>query len=146
MFGYTRDVRLRIYLMAFLLINILLCVMGTFWYRVNRRKEETGIRKAFGAGQPSIRRLFVLEGLALLAIASLPAMLIEGNFAYAGLVDTLGRQEMAPELYLPDRPVLRFFIVNIITWLIMAIVVSIAIWIPARNAAGMHPADVLKHE
>ena len=32
-FGITYDYRVRMALMAFLGLNILLCVMGTFWYR-----------------------------------------------------------------------------------------------------------------
>jgi hypothetical protein len=145
-FGLPNDIRLRLYLMAFLLINILLCVIGTFWYRVNKRREETGIRKALGATQASIRRQFILEGILLLTIASLPAMLIEANLVNAGLIDTLGRQTLSPEQYLPDRPIPRFLIVNMITWLLMAAVVFAAIWLPARNAAAMQSADALRHE
>jgi hypothetical protein len=35
-FGVANDIRVRLYLMAFFLLNILLCVMGTFWYRIRK--------------------------------------------------------------------------------------------------------------
>ncbi|MDR0538371.1 MAG: ABC transporter permease [Tannerellaceae bacterium] len=145
-YGLPNDIRLRIFLMIFLLVNILLCVTGTFWYRVNKRREETGIRKALGASQLAIRRQFILEGLILLLIAAIPAMLIEANLFNAGLIETMGREELLPETYLPDRPLARFIIVNIISLSAMAAVVAIAIWLPARSAASMQAADALRYE
>lgn len=47
-FGVTYDYRVRMALMAFLGLNILLCVMGTFWYRVRMRRGESGCGRAIG--------------------------------------------------------------------------------------------------
>ena len=35
--------------MLFLLVNVFLAVIGSFWFRVNRRKEELGLRMAMGS-------------------------------------------------------------------------------------------------
>jgi ABC-type antimicrobial peptide transport system permease subunit len=146
MFGQTNDVRMRAYLMAFFLLNILLCVVGTFWYRINSRREETGVRKALGASRASVRNMLLAEGLCLLTAATLPALLIEYQFVRAGLIETLGIDTGMPVTYLPDRTLLRFLITNGLSWLIMAAVTVSAIWLPARRAAAMQPADALHYE
>jgi ABC-type antimicrobial peptide transport system permease subunit len=140
------DMRVRTYLMLFFLLNILLCVMGTFWYRIQTRREEIGVRKAMGSTGRSIRNLLLAEGLCLLLIATLPAMFLEFQFVHAGLIDTLGQNDDNKGMYLPDRTMLRFLITNGITWTVMAAVVITAIWLPARKAAAMSAADALHYE
>ena len=144
-FGITGAIRTRIYMMAFFLANILLCVIGTFWYRVNIRTEEIGIRKALGSSSTGIRNNLILEGLCLLALATLPAMFISFQFVHAGLIETLGAKRNAT-IYLPDHTILRFLITNAITWIIMAAVVIAAVWLPARKAAAMEAAEALHYE
>ncbi|GHT51566.1 ABC transporter permease [Bacteroidia bacterium] len=115
MFGLTNNIRIHLYLMIFFLLNILLCVLGTFWYRINVRREEIGLRKALGANRQGIRNTLLLEGLCLLTIAFLPAMLIEYQFVRADLIETLGVVSGNTDMlrtYLPDRTMLRFLITN----------------------------------
>jgi len=145
-FGISNEVRIRVYMMVFFLANILLCVIGTFWYRVNIRKEEVGIRKALGSSGTGIRNILILEGLCLLALATLPAMIISYQFVHAGLIETLGVNRKDPTVYLPDRTFLRFLITNAITWIIIAAVVIAAVWLPARKAAAMEAAEALHYE
>jgi ABC-type antimicrobial peptide transport system permease subunit len=145
-FGVSNDIREKVYLMIFFLLNILLCVTGTFWYRVNTRREEIGIRRAAGSSAAGVRRILLTEGLCLLVIAALPAMLIEYQFVRAGLIDTMGYDESTPGLYLPDRMHLRFLITNGITCAVMAAVILAAIWLPARKASVMPPAEALHYE
>lgn len=145
-FGMDSEVRTRIYMMAFFLVNILLCIIGTFWYRINIRREEIGIRKALGSSSTGIRNILILESLCLLAIATLPAMIVSYQFVHAGLIDTLGANRGNPTVYLTDCTFLRFLITNAITWIIMAAVVIAAVWLPARKAAAMEAADALHYE
>jgi putative ABC transport system permease protein len=145
--GITNDVKMRGSFMLFFLLNILLCVMGTFWYRIRLRREEMGIRKALGASEKGIRNLFLAEGLCLLAIAALPAIFINFQFVHAGLIDTLGKTNNYVKMYyLPDQTYLRFLITNGITWIVLAAVIIAAIWLPARKAAAMAAADALHYE
>ena len=144
-FGMTNYVRVQVALMTFFLLNIILCVIGTFWYRVNVRREEIGLRKAMGSTKEGIRNNLILEGLCLLAIVLIPAMIIEYQFVHAGLIETLGQRDNNLG-YLPDKTLLRFFITNGITWLLMATVVTLAIWLPATKAAEMEAADALRDE
>lgn len=145
-FGEIAEIRIRVGLMLFFMLNILLCVIGTFWYRVNARREEIGIRRAMGATRRSIFNRLNLEGICLLILITLPAMLIEAQFLYAGVINTytLGSDGLAS--YLPNRVVLRFIITNLITWLIMAAIVLAGIWFPARAASRLAPVDALRND
>jgi hypothetical protein len=144
--SHNNDVQERTYLMIFFLLNILLCVMGTFWYRIQTRREEIGIRKALGSSSRNIRNILLAEGLCLLFLAMIPAMIIEFQFVQAGLIDTLGQTDENKGMYLPDRTFLRFLITNGITWVVMAAVVVTAIWLPARKAAALPAAEALHYE
>ncbi|MDR1406929.1 MAG: ABC transporter permease [Tannerella sp.] len=146
MFGVSNDIRVKVYLMMFFLLNILLCVTGTFWYRVNTRREEIGIRKAAGSSASGIRRLLLTEGLCLLVVAALPAMLIEYQFVRAGLIETMGYDAGTLANYLPDRMHLRFLITNGITCVVMGVVILAAIGLPAGRASVLRPAEGLHYE
>lgn len=144
-FGVTGDIRIRKAMLLFFLVNIILCVMGTFWYRIRVRREEIGLRMAMGATRSAIRRMLFLEGGCLLTIAMVPALLIESQFVYLDLIDTLGQTKM-DMAYLPDRTLLRFILTNSLTWLLMVVVITLAIWLPADKAAKMPPAEALHYE
>jgi len=145
MFGVSNEIETHFYMMAFFLVNILLCVMGTFWYRVSVRKEEIGLRMAIGSSCSDIRKLLFMEGICLLTVVVLPAMFIEYQFVHAGLINTYGGGSSAGN-YLPDKTFLRFCITNLITWVILAVVILAAIWFPAYKASSMTPAEALHYE
>lgn len=144
-FGQTSNVRIHTGMMLFFLVNIVLCVMGTFWYRIRVRREEVGLRMAMGSTRGDIRKMLIMEGLSLLAVVVLPAMLIEIQFVYLGLIDTLGQGKKNLE-YLPDRTILRFVLTNLLTWVLLVVAIVAAIWLPADKASKMEPADALHYE
>lgn len=133
-------------LMFFFLINIALCILGTFWYRVNIRKEEIGIRRAMGANEGGVRKLFIMEGILLLTLILIPAIIIEYQFVAAGVISTLGQSAMSYGDYLPDHTLIRFLITNAITWLLLAAIVVLAICFPAMSASRMKPVEALHYE
>jgi hypothetical protein len=144
-FGYSNERRIRISLMLFFIVNLLLCVTGSFWYRINVRKGEIGLRVAVGSSRRRIMGLFMVEGLCLLSAVALPAMLIEYQFVHAGLIETFGAEGSTLK-FLPDYTLLRFLITNGITWVVLGATMLAAIWIPARRASRMQPADALRYE
>ena len=145
-FGVNNEINIRIYMILFFLVCIFLCLIGTFWYRVSLRPNEIGLRKAIGASSNNIHYSLIIEGVWLLLIIVLPAMLIEFQFVQAGLIDTVGRErEINPE-YLPDRTFLRFMITNAITFICILIIIALAIWLPARKGASLVPAEALHCE
>lgn len=147
-FGLSNEIRIRTYLMVFFLLSIILCVTGTFWYRINVRREEIGLRKALGSTRTGIRNILILEGVYLLAIVLIPAMLIEYQFVHAGLIETMGSGRNSSDYHslLPDKTLLRFLITNGITFLIMGTVTVLAIWLPATKAAKLEAVDALRDE
>lgn len=145
-FGQTNEVRVYTSLMLFFLLNIILCLMGTFWYRVRVRREEIGLRLAMGSTRSDIRNLFFMEGSCLLAFVFLPALLIESQIVYLELIDTLGAGGNKSVGYLPDRTVLRFILTNIITFFILSVTITLAIWLPATKASKIAPAEALHDE
>ena len=143
-FGVTYDYRVRMALMAFLGLNILLCVMGTFWYRVRMRRGEIGLRMAIGSPREEIRSQMAREGICLLLMATPLALLIEAQFVMVGFLDI--PKGTLPELYWPAILPLRFLLVNILTWILLAVVILLAVWLPASKAAEMEPAEALRYD
>ena len=76
------QVRLYVAGIAFFLLNVLLGVVGTFWYRTQQRSAEIGLRMAMGATRKGIFWQLVKEGLALLTIAFIPSAAIFANLLY----------------------------------------------------------------
>lgn len=122
--------------MLFLLVNVFLAVIGSFWFRVNRRKEELGLRMAMGSSRTGLLRFTITESLLLLTLAALPALFICGNLMYADLVSASAA----------DERLLRFLEVSLITWLLLAFVIVLGVWYPAQKSAHIAPADALRAE
>lgn len=144
-FGQTSMVRSYTAVTLFFLLNIMLCVMGTFWYRVNQRKGEIGLRMAMGSTRRSIRKILFLEGLALLTVMAVVSSIVNFQFAYADLLDTLGQWKDTMG-YLPDRMIPRFLITTLLTWVVLALVIVLATWLPVSRAAKLAPAEALRDE
>lgn len=123
-------------LAAFFLVNVFLAVIGTFWFHVVRRRSELGLRMAVGSERNGIMRMMIGEGLLLLTIATLPAFLLFLNLVY---LDVFSAAVM-------EMTVWRFLAVSGIAWTILALVILLAIWYPARKASRLAPADALHCE
>lgn len=144
-FGQTSMVRSYTAVTLFFLLNIMLCVMGTFWYRVNQRKGEIGLRMAMGSTRRNIRKILFLEGLALLTVMAVVSSIVNFQFAYADLLDTLGQWKDTMG-YLPDQMIPRFLITTLLTWVVLALVIVLATWLPVSRAAKLAPAEALRDE
>lgn len=128
--------RLYVAINIFLLVNVFLAVIGTFWVRVNRRRGELGLRMAVGSTRRDLRRLVVGEGLVILTLVSIPALLICLNMTY---VDFLSEEVMKVTFG-------RLLAVSLLTWGILAGIISLAVWYPSRRAACLEPAEALHYE
>lgn len=131
-------------IMAFLVINIFLGLIGTFWYRTQSRRSEIGLRIALGASRQNVERMMFLETLFLLFIASVIAVNICLNI---GQHDVLG----AFDIPVGDRVqsgsgIEQDFLNYGLTFLFLAIVSLIAVWYPARQSSDIPPAEALREE
>lgn len=142
-FGTTYNWNIRISLLIFLGLNILLCVMGSFWYRVRQRRGEIGLRMAMGSSRRGVWSQLMREGVCILALATPVALFIEMHLAMIGLVDLPYGE--TPVGYLPAIGPLRFLITNLVAWLLVAGVICLAVWLPASRAAKEDPAVALRH-
>ena len=132
----VNEVRTQLCVIGFLLLNIFLGVIGTFWFRTQHRRSEIALRMAFGSTRRGVFRRLTNEGLLLLTLAALPAALIAFNVGMAELVDV----ERMP------FDAVRFLWAIGMTWVLMALMVVLGIWYPARRAMRIQPAEALYDE
>lgn len=126
----------RGFIMLFLLVNIFLGIIGTFWYRTQQRRSELGLRIALGSSLPRLNRLLISEGLLLLLLAVIPALIICYNVGNAEVSDAW-QIEWGMARFLPGV---------LITLLFMTLMIVIGIWYPAYQAMKIQPAEALHEE
>lgn len=120
----------------FLLANVFLAIIGTFWFRIIRRRGELGLRMAFGSTRSNIQKLVIGEGLLILTVAAIPALLVCINIAHMELIST----DVLP------ITVGRFLLVSVLTWVILAAIITLAVWYPSRKASRLEPVEALHYE
>jgi predicted permease len=118
------------------LLGLVLAAVGTYGvmaYSVAQRTREIGIRMAIGAASGDVVRLVMRQGMTLVAAGTVVGLL--GAFGASRLIRGVlyGGGENDPVTFIAVP-------------LILAGVASIAIWIPARRAAGMDPLLALRQE
>ena len=132
----VNEARTQLCVIGFLLLNIFLGVIGTFWFRTQHRRSEIALRMAFGSTRSGVFGRLVDEGLLLLTLAAVPAALVAFNVGMAELVDV----ERMP------FDAVRFVVAIGVTWALMSVMVVLGIWYPARRAMRVQPAEALHDE
>ena len=121
---------------AFFVFNIFLSILGTFWFRTRKRRSEIALRMAMGCSRRGILRHYLIEGLLLLLLAAVPAFLICLNIYMGDItVHTL-----------MDATFPRLFGTFAVAVLLLAVIVSLGIFFPARQAMKVEPAEALHEE
>ena len=134
--GVTQEVNNTILMMSFFVFNVFLGLLGTFWFRTNSRRGEIAIRMAMGSSRKQTAVHFLTEGVLLLAIAALPGILVCINIWCADLTVTIHA----------DATVFRLITTLLITFVLMAVITFIGIWIPSKRAMHILPAEALHEE
>lgn len=132
----VNEARTQLCVIGFLLLNIFLGVIGTFWFRTQHRRSEIALRMAFGSTRRRVFGRLVGEGLLLLTLAAVPAALVAFNVGMAELVDV---ERMSFDA-------VRFVVAIGVTWALMSVMVVLGIWYPARRAMLVQPAEALHDE
>lgn len=141
--GDTDKVNTQSVVVLFLLVNVFLGLIGTFWVRTRRRRSEIALRIAMGSSKVQIFRLLIGEGLLLLALVIVPAMIVCYNVGIAEM--TIGRTELI-STWPVEWSFARFLLGSIGAWLLIALMVIMGIWFPARQAMNIQPAEALHEE
>ena len=123
--------------MAFLLINIFLGLLGTFWFRTQQRKSEIALHKAHGATNRMVFTRLLSEGWLLLLVITPLALAIDFNLAYAELNSWRNGTTLEWD---------RLLICGGISFALIALMIAIGIGIPARKAMKIDPAEALHDE
>ena len=135
--GHYNKVRDSITIMAFLLVNIFLGLLGTFWFRTQQRKCEIALHKAHGATNRMVFTRLLSEGWWLLLIITPIALLIDFNLAHAELNSWRNGTTLEWD---------RLLICGGISFALIALMIAIGIGIPARKAMKIDPAEALHDE
>lgn len=130
------ELKEKLFVILFLLINIFLGVTGVFWFRTQQRKTEIGLRIALGDMPNKVLGKFFIEGVMILLLALVPVMIL---FVF------LFQQEVL-ESYFMDLDVQRYFAGLGITFILLLIMILFGVWFPARRAVNVSPAETLRDE
>lgn len=134
------DVRLTLSGVIFLLIIIFLGLLGTFWFRIRQRTGEIALRKTCGATTSDIFRRIISEGLLLLLIVSIPALIADGLLTHYLL------REYSYSLIDYNFTWIPAIIAYVISLAAMIVMIILGIFFPARSAMEIEPAIALKEE
>lgn len=130
-------------IVLFLLANVFLGLIGTFWYRTRRRRSEIALRLSVGSSRQQILSLLIGEGLLLLTLVAIPAAVV--CYSVAVSEPTLGNSTLI-STYPVEWSFVRFLLGTIAAWLLIAAMIFLGVWFPARQAMKIQPAEALHEE
>lgn len=123
--------------MAFLLINIFLGLLGTFWFRTQQRRGEIALHKVHGATNGAVFSRLITEGVLLLLLVTPIAVALDILLAHF----ELNSWHNGTTLEWP-----RLALCAAMTFGIIALMIVVGIWYPARKAMHVQPAEALHAE
>lgn len=140
--------RQMLLLAAFFLLNLVLGTVGCFWLQTNRRVEEIGVLRSFGARRGHIVGMLVGESVVLALAAYIIGVLAYLQYALRnGLDDGFDGNAVANAA---DTWVSHFgehfAIISAIVLVILVVCVVIGTLIPAVRASRVNVADALRDE
>lgn len=155
--GITKKEMMARTVTLFFVVSIALGVIGSFWFRTQQRRGELALRMTLGCSPRRLSGHIILEALILLLAAALPALVINYLVFSADLTLTLTKNfdewwmasnEVITQdtYYWINLPWMRFLVGNLLTLGLMATVVVLSVWIPARKAAQIQPVEALGSE
>ncbi len=136
--GISKYVNVITGVILFFLFIIFLGVLGTFWFQMESRRNEIGLRVALGSSRKGVLRYFITESMILFSAAFIPALIVCANLAYWDVTYTYNDAMD----YTPGR----FWITLFFTALIMILVILAGVLIPAYRASKIHPVEALRDE
>ncbi len=135
--AWSNEVRNYVMGMGFLLLNIFLGLLGTFWFRTQQRRSEIALHKAHGATDRNIFIRLLGEGWLLLLLVTPVALVIDYNLANMELNSWRNGTTLEWD---------RLLLCAVISFLMIALMIAVGIGIPAYKAMKVQPADALHDE
>jgi ABC-type lipoprotein release transport system permease subunit len=144
--GVGGQMRRNLFIAAFFSVNIAFGVFGTLLMYTRQRREEAGVKRAFGATRWSIFWGFIREAWLLTTISVIIGCIIYFQFASAkGLYNNFESSNPAVRLWFDDFGT-HFLIVSGVVYLIILCTVLIGTTIPALKIIGTKVTDALRDE
>lgn len=134
-----KDATLRAFsvCIGFLLVNVFLGLLGTFWFRTQHRFPEIGLQKAIGATNRDITLRLFAEAFIIMTVAFVLSLVVDGNIAHAQLTPCYQNHYFTAS---------RFAICAAISYVMMLVIIALGIWFPALRAIRTNPTEVLRGE
>ena len=141
--------RLLYSLIAFTLLCIFLGMVGTFWIRINARRQEIGLMRSMGASSRVIMRQFFCESGLLVTLGFLISLVVIANSLMIGegMAQPLGGFEASANVHYPIFNALpHFIVVTLLCYVLLLGISWVGTYIPVHRAANILPADALRDE
>lgn len=143
--GIGRQARRNLLIAAFFAVNVAFGVFGTLLMYTRQRREEAGVRRAFGATKWSVFWSFIREAWLLTTVSVVAGCAIYFQFATArGLYDYAGENNLTH--YWFDDFGTHFMVVSLFVYLIILCTVLIATAIPAWRICRSTITEAIKEE
>ncbi len=138
-FQRSSTITIRNYLtgMGFLMLNVFLGLLGTFWFRTQQRVKEIAVRKVSGATRRTIFQRFITEGILILSLVTIPAIALDFWIAKSGLNSWLNGEFFQWG---------RLLACAAMSYIIILIMIVVGISLPANRAMKTEPAQALHDE
>lgn len=130
---------------SFLLINIFLGIIGTFWLRTQSRRGEIALQMALGASRRKVRLTYILEAVLLLFLASILGTILAVNLLAAEVFENVGFA-MFNDNSQKVLSIGRFLVDYLMTFGTLFLIIILAVWYPSILASRVRPAVVLREE
>ena len=134
---YSNELRNYFFGMGFLLLNIFLGLLGTFWFRTQQRRKEIALHKALGSTDVGIFRRLLSEGFLLLLIITPLAVIIDVTLAYFELNSWRNGTTLEWD---------RLLFCALGCLVLIGSMIAVGICIPAHKAMHIQPAVALHDE
>ena len=129
------------------MLNVVLGTLGTYWLQLRKRTEDIGIMRSFGAKRRDIFLMVWGEIALLTLVACFIGWIIWLQFAFNfGLSKGQTMSSNGNETDWVNTFWLHFLIICVIQYLLMLVIVTLGIIIPALIAMYRKPVNALRHE
>lgn len=142
--GYTTDIRNVCLVIVFIVVNVFIGIFGTFWFRTQSRRSEIGLRCAVGSSKQQINYLIMGEAFIMLLLISVPAAVIALLFSYFDIITSMGVPAVSHGNL--DLGVWVYITNYLATTAILALMIFLGTYFPARQAMKIQPSKALRSE